>query len=75
MDENIYTSPDTDAPATRSEHLDRDWRSIEGRRPSGREGEGPRVAELERTQDVVGNHTRGDIPLWFATPLGAALTF
>ena len=50
---------------------------MEARRARAQQAEAARVAELQQTQafDAAGSPAEADLPLPFATPPGAALTF
>lgn len=77
MDDWTYPYPDVDVPDTQPPLLFEDRRVMEARRSRAQQAEAARVAELEQTQalDDVGNPAEADVPLPFATPPGAALTF
>lgn len=77
MDDWTYRHPDLNSPDTQPTFLDQDWRAIAARRLRAQQAEAARVAELEQTQalDAVGSPAEADVPLPFATPPGAALTF
>lgn len=77
MDDWTYPYQDVDVPDTQPPLLNQDWRVIETRRARVQRAEAARVAELEQTQalDDVGNPAEADVPLPFATPPSAALSF
>lgn len=77
MDEWTYPYPDVDVPDTQPPLLVEDRRVMEARRSRAQQEEAARVAELEPTQavDVVGHRAVPDVPLPFATPASASLTF
>ena len=69
--------PDVKPPDSQPTLLDQDRRAIENRHVRARQAEAARVAEFEQTQalDAVGNPAEEGVPLLFAAPPGAALTF
>lgn len=77
MDDWTYAHADAEAPDTQPPLLDEDGRAMEARRARAQQAEAARVAELQQTQalDAVSSHAEADVPLPFATPPGAALTF
>ncbi|MHA6522961.1 hypothetical protein [Tessaracoccus sp. G1721] len=77
MDDWTYPYPDVEVPDTQPPLLDEDGRVMEARRARAQQAEAARVAELEQTLafDAAGSPAAADIPLPFATPPGAALTF
>lgn len=77
MDDWTYTHPDLDVPDTQPPLLNEDEPVVEARRARARQAEAAHVAELQQTQaaGVVGNPAEADVPLPFATPPSAALTF
>lgn len=77
MDDWTYHSTDVEVPDTQSPLLFEDGLAIEARRARAQRAEAARVAELEQPQalDAVVNPAETDVPLPFATPPGAALTF
>ncbi len=77
MDDWTYAHADAEVPDTQPTPLFEDGHAMEVRLARAQQAEAARVAELEQTQamDVVGNHVEADVPLPFATPPGAALTF
>lgn len=77
MDDWTYAHVDADGPDTQPPLLAEDGRVMEARRARAPRGEAARVAELEHAQafDTVSGHAEADVPLPFAAPPGAALTF
>ena len=77
MDDWTYNYRDVDMPSTRPALLYEDGPVPEASRPRAQQAEAARVAEFGQTQvlDGVGNHVEADVPLPFATPPSAALTF
>lgn len=77
MDDWTYPYPDVKPPDSQPTLLDQDRRAIENRHVRARQAEAARVAEFEQTQalDAVGNPAEEGVPLLFAAPPGAALTF
>lgn len=77
MDNWIFPNPDVVALHKQPMLRDRDGRAMEDRRSRARQAEASRVAELEQTRalDAVGNPAEEGVPLLFAAPPGAALTF
>ena len=78
MDDWTYPYQDADAPDTQPALLDQDWRVRETRRVRAQQVEAARVAELELMDvphDVRDPRLNTDVPLPFASPSGAALTF
>ena len=77
MDDWTYHSTDVEVPDTQSPLLLEDGRVMEARRARAQQAEAARVAELVQAHavDGVGNHVEADVPLPFATPPSAALTF
>ena len=77
MDDWTYPYPDVKPPDSPPTLLDQDRRAIENRHVRARQAEAARVAEFEQTQalDAVGNPAEEGVPLLFAAPPGAALTF
>lgn len=77
MDHWTYAHVDADVPDTQPPLLFEDWLVMEARRARAQQAEAARVAEFEQAQAVhaAGNHSKADVPLPFATPLGVALTF
>ncbi|WP_300079227.1 hypothetical protein [Propioniciclava sp.] len=76
MDDWTY-DVDADVPDTQPPLLHEDGRAMEARRARAQQAEAARVAELQQTQafDAAGSPAEADLPLPFATPPGAALTF
>lgn len=78
MDDWTYPYPDADAPDTQPALLDQDERVRAIRRVRAQQVEAARVAELE-FMDVPHNvrdpRLDTDVPLPFASPSGAALTY
>ena len=68
---------DVDVPDTQLSLLNQDGLAIEARRARAQRAEAARCAELKQPQalDAVVNPAETDVPLPFATPPGAALTF
>ena len=77
MDDWTYAHADAEVPDTQPPLLDEDGRAMEARRARAQQAEAARVAELEQTQALAafGNPAEADVPLPFASPPGAALTF
>ena len=77
MDERTYPYSDVEPLDTQPPLLFEDGRVMEARRARAQQAEAARVAELEQTQalDAVGNPAEEGVPLLFAAPPGAALTF
>ena len=77
MDDWTYTYPDVDPPDIQPTLLFEDGRVMEARLARAQRAEAARVAELEQIQavNVVGYQAEADVPLPFATPPSAALTF
>lgn len=77
MDDCTYPYPDVDEPDTQPTLLFEDGRVMEVRLARAQQAEAARFAELEQTQpvNVVGYQAEADVPLPFATPPSAALTF
>ena len=78
MDDWTHPYPDVDPPATQPALLDQDQRAIEDRRLRAHQAEAARVAQLEHSdaRDDCGDpHADAVIPIPFATPPVAALTF
>ena len=77
MDDWTYAHADAEVPDTQPPLLDEDGRAMEARRARAQQAEAARVAELEQPQalDAVVNPAEADVPLPFATPPSAALTF
>ncbi len=77
MDDWTYAHADAEVPDTQPPLLDEDGRAMEARRARAQQAEAARVAELQQTQafDAAGSPAEADLPLPFATPPGAALTF
>ena len=77
MDERTYPYSDVEPLDSQLNLLDRDWRVVEDHHARAPQAEAARVAELKQTQalDSGGNPAEADVPLPFAAPPGAALTF
>ena len=77
MDDWTYAHADAEVPDTQPPLLHEDGRVMEARRARAQQAEAARVAELEQTHavNVVGFQAEADVPLPFATPPSAALTF
>ena len=78
MDKRTGPAPDLQPPDIRPELVDHhQWRAIGAGRFRTGKRDVARVAELEQTQalDAVGSPAEADVPLPFATPPSAALTF
>lgn len=77
MDDWTYAHADAEVPDTQPPLLHEDGRAMEARRARAQQAEAARVAELQQTQafDAAGSPAEADLPLPFATPPGAALTF
>lgn len=77
MDDWTYPYPDVDVPDRQPPLQFEDGRVMDARRARAQRAAAARVAELEPTQavDVVGHRAEPDVPLPFATPPSAALTF
>ena len=77
MDDWTYPYQDVDVPDAQRPLLREDGRVMEARRARAQQVEAARIAELEQAQalDAVGSPAEADVPLPFATPPGAALTF
>lgn len=77
MDDWPYPTPDADeTPPIQPALLAQGWHVIEAR-VRAQQAEDARVAELEQAQalDAAGSPAEADVPLRFATPPSAALTF
>jgi len=78
MDDWSYPKADADeASDTQPPLLNEDRPVLETLRARARQAEAARVAELEQPQafDAAGSPAEADVPLPFATPPSAALTF
>lgn len=78
MDDWTYRHPDINSPDTQPTLLDQDWRAIEARRLRAQQADAASQGELEQAEglDAVGDaHALKIVPLPFAPPPGAALTF
>lgn len=77
MDDWTCSYWDVNVPDTQPALLFEDGLVMEARRARAQQAEAARVAELEQTQavNVVGYQAEADVPLPFATPPSAALTF
>lgn len=77
MDDWTCSYWDLDVPDTQPALLFEDGLVMEARRARAQQAEAARVAELVQThaRDGVVNPAEPDVPLPFATPPGAALTF
>ena len=77
MDDWTYAHADAEVPDTQPTLLFEDGHAMEVRLARAQQAEAARVAELEQTQavNVVGFQAEADVPLPFATPPSAALTF
>ena len=77
MDDWTYAHADAEVPDTQPPLLDEDGRAMEARRARAQQAEAARVAELQQTQafDAAGSPAEADVPLPFATPPSAALTY
>lgn len=77
MDDWTYAHADAEVPDTQPPLLDEDGRAMEARRARAQQAEAARVAELQQTQafDAAGSPAEADLPLPFATPPSAALTY
>lgn len=74
MDHWTYHSTDVEVPDTPPPLLNEDSLVGEVRRARAKQAETARVSEREQTH-AVGSPAETDVPLPFATPPGAALTF
>ncbi len=80
MDDSTYPYSDVDPPDTQPTFLDQNWREIEARRVRAQQVE-DKAASHGELEQAVGLDAPGevqaliDVPLPFATPPGAALTF
>lgn len=78
MDDWTYPYPDVDVPDTQPPLLNEDGRVMEARRVRPQQFEAARVAELELMgvpHDVRDPRLDTPVPLPFASPSGAALTY
>ena len=77
MEDWTYPYPDVDPPESQPMLSDQARRAIEDRHVQARRAEAARVAELRQTQalNAVRSPAEAEVPLPFATPPGAALTF